>query len=71
MAAVFGSGMSAITTVMLEFLKPGDLLLHSKPVYGGTSHFIDDILPNFGIETIGFHSDHDKNEIIEKLKGSG
>jgi len=70
-AAVFGSGMSAITTVMLEFLKPGDLLLHSKPVYGGTSHFIDDILPNFGIETIGFHSDHDKNEIIEKLEGSG
>jgi methionine-gamma-lyase len=34
--AVFESGMSAISTVLLEFLKPGDLLLHSGPLYGGT-----------------------------------
>ena len=33
--AVFESGMSAITTVLLEFLKPGDLLLISSPVYAG------------------------------------
>lgn len=39
--AVFESGMSAITTVLLEFLKPGDLLLYSMPVYGGTDHFIN------------------------------
>ena len=38
--AVFESGMSAITTVLLEFLKPGDVLLYSMPVYGGTDHFI-------------------------------
>jgi len=69
--AVFESGMSAITTVMLEFLKPGDLLLHSKPVYGGTSHFIAEILPQFGIKTIGFHSDHEKDEIIQKVQESG
>lgn len=69
--AVFESGMSAITTVMLEFLKPGDLLLHSKPVYGGTSHFISEILPQFGIETIGYHSDHEKEEIIQKVQESG
>ena len=39
--AVFESGMSAISTVLLEFLKPGDLLLYSQPVYGGTEHFIN------------------------------
>ena len=38
--AVFESGMSAITTVLLEFLKPGDLLLISSPLYGGSDHFI-------------------------------
>ena len=32
--AVFESGMSAISTVMLEFLKPGSLLLYSLPTYG-------------------------------------
>ena len=37
---VTGSGMSAITTAMLEFLSPGDLLLYSGPIYGGTDHFI-------------------------------
>ena len=69
--AVFESGMSAISTVLLEFLKPGDLLLHSKPVYGGTSHFIDHILPKFGIESIGFHSDHEMGDIIQKVEDSG
>ena len=39
--AVFESGMSAIATTLLEFLQPGDLLLYSKPVYGGTHHFIN------------------------------
>src|SRR5690554_3238020 len=37
-SAVFESGMSAISTVLLEFLKPGDLLLYSSPTYGGTDH---------------------------------
>lgn len=43
--AVFESGMSAISTVLLEFLKPGDVLLYSSPVYGGTDHFIHHFLP--------------------------
>ena len=34
-AAVFESGIAAITTVMFEFLRPGDLLLRSGPLYGG------------------------------------
>jgi len=46
--AVFESGMSAISTVLLEFLKPGDLLLYSNPIYGGTHHFIHHTLPNSG-----------------------
>ena len=42
--AVFESGMSAISTAMMEFMEPGDLLLYSKPVYGGTDHFINHFL---------------------------
>lgn len=37
--AVFESGMSAISTVLMEFLKPGDLLVYSSPVYGGYRSF--------------------------------
>lgn len=53
-AAVFESGMSAITTVFLEFLRPGDTLLYSMPLYGGTEHFILQVLPKFGIKAVGF-----------------
>ena len=42
--AAFASGMSAISTILMEFLKPGDLLLHSTPLYGGTHHFIHHFL---------------------------
>ncbi len=65
-AAVFESGMSAITTVLLEFLKPGDLLLFSNPVYGGTDHFINHFLPKLGIHVQGF-TPHDTTEDIRAL----
>ena len=33
---LFSSGMSAITTTILAFARPGDVILHSQPLYGGT-----------------------------------
>src|SRR5690606_36550858 len=54
--AVFESGMSAITTVLLEFLKPGDVLLYSTPLYGGTDHFIHAFLPKIGVTAVSFTS---------------
>lgn len=68
--AVFESGMSAITTVLLEFLKPGDLLLYSAPVYGGTDHFIHHFLPKIGVHTIGFKSGQKREEIIDVINRS-
>ncbi|MCH6199710.1 cystathionine gamma-synthase family protein [Aquiflexum sp. LQ15W] len=69
--AVFESGMSAISTVMLEFLRPGDVLLYSKPVYGGTDHFINKVLPQYGINGIGFTAEQSAEEIIEKVTNMG
>ncbi|MCS7073624.1 MAG: cystathionine gamma-synthase family protein [Bacteroidia bacterium] len=69
--AVFESGMSAITTVLLEFLKPGDLLLISSPLYGGTDHFIKKILPKFGISIVEFKVGQTKEEIIQLVNKSG
>src|SRR5690606_22082855 len=36
MAAVFNSGMAAITTTLFACLRPGDSILISRPLYGGT-----------------------------------
>ena len=69
--AVFESGMSAISTVMLEFLKPGDLLLYSRPTYGGTDHFINHFLKEIGVEAIGFRPDQDEADIAKLLDESG
>ncbi len=69
--AVFESGMSAISTVLLEFLKPGDLLLYSNPLYGGTDHFIEHFLPKIGVNTIGFLPHQSMDEIKSEIKERG
>ncbi len=69
--AVFESGMSAITTVLLEFLRPGDLLLYSTPLYGGSDHFINKILPQFGIHVASFKVGQCKEEAIEIVRATG
>ena len=69
--AVFESGMSAITTVLLEFLKPGDLLLISSPLYGGSDHFIKKILTKFEIIVAEFKVGQNKEEIIEIVNKTG
>lgn len=69
--AVFESGMSAISTMLLEFLKPGDLLLCSLPLYGGTDHFIHKILPKWGIHVTNFKVGHTKEDIIDLVKATG
>ncbi len=69
--AVFESGMSAISTVLFEFLQPGDVLLYSSPIYGGTHHFIHHILNRFGIKAIPFKIGQSKDDIIQLLIHEG
>ncbi|HMX40636.1 MAG TPA: cystathionine gamma-synthase family protein [Saprospiraceae bacterium] len=69
--AVFESGMAAIATVLFEFLQPGDLLLYSNPLYGGTDHFVHHLLPKFGIEAMGFHPRATQADLERMLLESG
>ena len=55
-AAVFSSGMSAISTVIWTHVRPGDVILMSQPLYGGTETLIEKTLPAFGVERGGLHS---------------
>ncbi len=65
---VFASGMAAITTSMLAYLRPGDVLLHSAPIYGGTDHFVHDILPEFGIRTVKWEPDMSEGDVDAALE---
>ena len=46
--------MAAITTTILAFVRPGDVILHSQPLYGGTETLLSNTLANFGIGAVGF-----------------
>jgi methionine-gamma-lyase len=48
-AIVTSSGMAAIGTVFLTFLRPGEQIVHSTPLYGGTETLIRKILPEWGV----------------------
>jgi methionine-gamma-lyase len=68
--AVFDSGMAAIATTLFEFLRPGDLLLHSHPLYGGTMHLISSVLDHFGVASASFDTDEEL-ALMEQLRASG
>jgi methionine-gamma-lyase len=70
----FCSGMAAISTALLTFLRPGDLIVHSEPVYGGTEYLIEHVLPEFGIqgEPFGaFAESHSFEQAIERARARG
>ncbi len=47
---IFGSGMAAISTTFLAFLEAGDHIVLQNTLYGGTSNFIREEFPKYGIE---------------------
>ena len=62
---LFSSGMSAIATTLFTFARPGDAILHSQPLYGGTETLLSTQLSNFGIRAVGF-SDGVSGEAVRK-----
>lgn len=52
--AVFSSGMAAIATTCFAFLRPGDTVLHSRPLYGGTETLLKNQMAALGITAFGF-----------------
>lgn len=62
-ALLFSSGMSAISTTILAFTKPGDVILHSQPLYGGTETLVTKTLKNLGIQAVGFSDGVDEGSM--------
>jgi methionine-gamma-lyase len=50
----FASGMAAISTCLWAYLRPGDVVVQSQPIYGGTETLMHSILPEFGVRQFGF-----------------
>jgi methionine-gamma-lyase len=73
-ALAFSSGMSAIATLLLTFVQPGDVVVHSGPLYAATETLIAKILGRFGVSYLDFPSGASREEIdavIAKAKEQG
>ena len=68
-AAFFASGMAAITTTFLAWTSADRPLWFCPPLYGGSEHFIREILPGLGVHVVEVdHLDH-LDAILEREGG--
>ncbi|MBU6141244.1 MAG: cystathionine gamma-synthase family protein [Proteobacteria bacterium] len=60
---IFASGMAAISTAFLALVKPGDVVVHSSPIYGGTETLIRNALKEWGVRSVEFRNGLDQPSI--------
>jgi cystathionine beta-lyase len=66
-ALIFGSGMAAISTTILAFLKQGDHIVLQQSLYGGTYNFVLEEFKKFGIK-YSFTKDLDVTSFKEVIQ---
>jgi len=67
---LFSSGMSAIATTILAFIRPGDVILHSQPLYGGTETLVARTLAAYGVKAVGFADGVDETELRKATRAA-
>ncbi len=67
-ALVFSSGMSAIATLFLAMVQPGDTVIHSGPLYAATETLIGRVLGRFGVKYLDFPAGATREEIEAVLR---
>jgi len=67
-ALSFSSGMSAIATLLLTHVKPGDTIVHSAPLYAATETLIGKVLGRLGVNWLDFPAGASQAEIEEVLR---
>jgi len=70
-AAVFESGMAATNTVLQEFARPGDVIAHSDPLYGGSDYLLNHILTRHDVRPVGFRAGASMQEMTAALERAG
>lgn len=70
-ALIFGSGMAAVSTALLAFLRAGDHIVLQQTLYGGTYNLVTEEFDKYGISysfTKGWEPKDFENEIRENTK---
>lgn len=56
-AVTFGTGMAALSAIVLSLLRPGDELAYLGPLYGGSESFFRGLCERFGIRAVALPKD--------------
>ncbi|WP_339664606.1 PLP-dependent aspartate aminotransferase family protein [Maribacter arcticus] len=70
-ALIFGSGMAAVSTALMAFLKAGDHVVLQQTLYGGTYNLVNEEFSKYGIEysfTEGWKAEAFEAQIRENTK---
>jgi methionine-gamma-lyase len=67
-SVVCSSGMGAISSILLAYLRPGDVIVQSAPLYGGTELLIRKFLPDFNIQTKELNDGLDEKSMLDSLR---
>ena len=69
-AAVFNSGMATHSAIALAHLRPGDAVVFSRPIYGGTNGLYTDLMPGFGIAHAEFTDGCDRANVMAAVEAA-
>ncbi|MBU6332428.1 MAG: PLP-dependent transferase, partial [Bacteroidetes bacterium] len=69
-ALFFESGMAAISTLFMGVLRPGDTVLHSTPLYGGSDHLLRGMMQAWRVHLMEFSSEERVDQIIARIQSA-
>ncbi len=69
-SVVCSSGMGAISAILFAYLRPGDVILQSAPLYGGTETLLRKFLPEFHIHTAEFQHGLDETHMLTAIRAA-
>jgi methionine-gamma-lyase len=62
-AVAYSSGMAAHSSIALAYVRPGDSVVHGRPIYGGVDVLFNTIMPQFGSHATAYRDGTDENDV--------
>ena len=62
-AVAYSSGMAAHSSIALAFVRPGDSVIHGRPIYGGVDMLYNSIMPQFGSHAAAYLDGTDEDDV--------
>ena len=70
-AVAYSSGMAAHSSIALAHVRPGDSVLHGRPIYGGVDMLYNSIMPQFGSHAAAYLDGTNEHEVRAAAQAAG